>query len=109
MMPKYDLVIKNGDLVVPKLGVIKGDLGITGEKISAIALDIPEAEAGRTIDAAGKAVFPGAIDSHFHIGIYRPLSEDAASESASAATGGVTSILSLFPHRSQLSEQNRTF
>ena len=57
-MPKYDLVIKNGDLVVPKLGVIKGDLGITGEKISAIALDIPEAEAGRTIDAAGKAVFP---------------------------------------------------
>ncbi len=39
---------------------------------------------------------PGAIDSHFHIGIYRPHAEDARSESASAISGGVTTILSYF-------------
>jgi len=48
------------------------------------------------VDATGKKVFHGAIDSHVHVGIYRPLSEDAASESASAASGGVTTICSYF-------------
>ena len=95
-MPRYDLVIKGGDLVIPKLGVVRADLGVSGEKIEALAADIPAAEAETTIDAAGKAVFPGAVDSHFHIGIYRPLSEDAQSESSSAVSGGVTSILSYF-------------
>ena len=95
-MPRYDLVIKGGDLVIPKLGVVRADLGVSGEKIAALAADIPAAEAGTTIDAAGKAVFPGAVDSHFHIGIYRPLNEDAQSESSAAVSGGVTSILSYF-------------
>jgi dihydroorotase-like cyclic amidohydrolase len=48
------------------------------------------------VDATGKAVFAGAIDSHFHVGIYSPFSEDAVSESCSAASGGATSILSYF-------------
>lgn len=95
-MSRYDLVIKGGDLVMPGLGVVQADLAVSDEKIAAIALDIPASEAEKTIDATGKAVFPGAIDSHFHIGIYRPLSEDAQSESGSAASGGVTSILSYF-------------
>lgn len=95
-MPQYDLIIKQGDLVVPKLGVFRADIGVSNEKIAAIAKELPADSAAKVIDANGMAVFPGAVDSHFHIGIYRPLSEDAKSESGSAASGGVTTILSYF-------------
>ncbi|MBM4306356.1 MAG: amidohydrolase family protein [Deltaproteobacteria bacterium] len=95
-MNKYDLVIKNGNIVIPKVGVINADIGIVKEKISAIAKNIEVKEAARVIDASGKYVFPGAVDSHFHIGIFRPMDEDAKSESLSAAWGGVTTICSYF-------------
>ncbi len=95
-MADFDLIIKGGELVIPNQGVVRADIGVEGEKIAAVAQDIPAAEGVRVIDAAGKKVFPGAIDSHAHVGIYRPLSEDATSESASAASGGVTTICSYF-------------
>jgi dihydropyrimidinase/allantoinase len=95
-MSKYDLVIKNGNMVIPKIGVIKADIGIVNEKISALSKDIEAKEAVKVIDASGKYVFPGAVDSHFHIGIFRPMDEDAKSESMSAAWGGVTTICSYF-------------
>ena len=95
-MSRYDLVIKNGNMVIPKIGVIKADIGIVNEKISALSKDIEAKEAVKVIDASGKYVFPGAVDSHFHIGIFRPMDEDAKSESMSAAWGGVTTICSYF-------------
>ncbi|MFP4037471.1 MAG: dihydroorotase [Desulfobacteraceae bacterium] len=95
-MSSYDLAIKNGLLVIPCSGVRRADLGVKNEKIVTIADDIPAEAAERVIDASGKHVFPGAVDSHSHIGIYRPLDEDAASESAACAAGGVTTIASYF-------------
>ncbi len=95
-MPTHDLVIKGGNLVIPRTGVIKADIGVAGGKIAEIAQDISVSKSNQVIDAKGKFVFPGAIDSHFHVGIYRPMGEDALSESASAACGGVTTILSFF-------------
>lgn len=95
-MAVYDMVVKNGDLVIPKQGVFRADIGIKDGKIAAISREIPDSDGEQIVDATGQAVFPGAIDSHSHIGIYRPLSEDAASESASAASGGVTTICSYF-------------
>ncbi len=95
-MVLYDLLIKGGQVVFPYVGVQKADIGIQGERIAAIHSDLPAKSAARVIDASGRHVFPGAVDSHFHVGIYRPLAEDAASESASAASGGVTTILSYF-------------
>jgi len=92
----YDVVIKGGSLVVPFQGLQKTDIGISGEKIAAIDRDIPASNARQIIDASNKFVFPGAVDSHFHVGIYRPFEDDAASESTSAASGGVTTILSYF-------------
>jgi dihydropyrimidinase/allantoinase len=83
-------------MVIPKIGVIKADIGIVNEKISALSKDIEAKEAVKVIDASGKYVFPGAVDSHFHIGIFRPMDEDAKSESMSAAWGGVTTICSYF-------------
>jgi dihydropyrimidinase/allantoinase len=95
-MSAYDLVIKGGDVAIPHVGVKRADIGIMGEKIASIAENIPTESSSRVIDATGKCVFPGAIDSHFHVGIYRPFRDDAISESTSAASGGVTTILSYF-------------
>jgi dihydroorotase-like cyclic amidohydrolase len=95
-MAQYDLLIKGGSLVIPYYGVRKADIGISGERIGAVADAIPAKEGGQIIDASSKFVFPGAVDSHFHIGIYRPYRDDAISETTSAASGGVTTILSYF-------------
>ena len=95
-MASYNLLIKGGSVVIPYLGVRKADIGVTGETIGAIAETIPSEEAEKVIDATDKFVFPGVVDSHFHIGIYRPYRDDAISETTSAASGGVTTILSYF-------------
>lgn len=95
-MALYDVIIKDGSLVIPGEGVIKADLGIKDEKISTISHELVEKDAQKVVDATGKYVFPGAVDSHAHVGIYRPLEEDAASESAACAAGGVTTIASYF-------------
>ena len=95
-MSAYDLVIKGGEVVIPNVGLRRADIGIVGERIAAIAEDIPPEGSPHVIDATGKYVFPGAIDSHFHVGIFRPFKDDAVSESTSAASGGVTTILTYF-------------
>jgi dihydroorotase-like cyclic amidohydrolase len=48
------------------------------------------------LDARGKVVLPGAVDGHFHLGIYRDLTADTESETESALVGGVTTLLSYF-------------
>lgn len=95
-MADYDLVIKGGNLVIPHIGVVRADVGVQGEKIASIDHDIPASRAAQVVDASGLHVFPGVVDTHSHIGIYRPLEQDACTESACAASGGVTTILSYF-------------
>jgi allantoinase len=95
-MARYDLVVKGGSVVIPFVGVKRMDIGIKGERVAALSDNIANQDAEKVLDANGKFVFPGAVDSHFHIGIYRPFKEDAASESTSAASGGVTTILTYF-------------
>ena len=95
-MKRYDLLVKGGTLVIPHTGTIRADVGIKGGRIAAISDEIGASEGENVIDASGKMVFPGGVDSHFHVGIYRPFSQDAESESRSALIGGVTTILSYF-------------
>jgi dihydropyrimidinase/allantoinase len=95
-MSRYDLLVKNGTLVIPYTGEVRADLAVKDGKIAAIASGIDQSEAVQILDASRRVVFPGAVDSHYHVGIYRPLSEDAESESASSLVGGVTTVLSYF-------------
>jgi dihydroorotase-like cyclic amidohydrolase len=95
-MKSYDLIVKGGNVVFPFLGVKRADIGIVGEKIATIAEALSSDSAETVIDAKGQFVFPGAIDSHFHVGIYRPFQDDAVSESTSAISGGVTTTLAYF-------------
>lgn len=93
---KHDLIVKNGIVVFPFHGEIKCEIGIRDGKIATIADEIDSNQSEEVLDARGKYVFPGAVDSHYHIGIYRPHSADAESESRSALVGGVSTIISYF-------------
>lgn len=91
----YDLVVRDGTVVLPT-GTVRADVAARDGAIVAIGDDLPTAGASRVVDARGRLVLPGAVDSHFHLGIYRPHAEDTRSETTSALVGGVTSILSYF-------------
>ena len=62
----FDVVITGGQ-VVDGTGAParRADVGIEGDKISAIG-DLSSASARRAIDATGKVVSPGFIDTHVH-------------------------------------------
>lgn len=62
----FDIKIINGTLI-DGTGEARrqADIGITGDKITAIG-NLKEAESKTTIDAAGKVVSPGFIDIHTH-------------------------------------------
>ncbi|MEO3977853.1 dihydroorotase family protein [Streptomyces sp. CAU 1734] len=95
-MTRYDLLVKNGTLVVPYHGEVRADLAVSGGRIAAIGENLAETDAAEVIDAAGRAVLPGAVDAHYHIGIYRDPALDAHEETRSSLVGGVTTVLSYF-------------
>ncbi|MEH6721590.1 MAG: dihydropyrimidinase [Aurantimonas endophytica] len=91
---RFDLVIRNG-MIATASDVFAADIGIKDGVIVQIggAMD----EAAETIDAAGKYVLPGGIDSHVHIaqpsgeGII--MADDFESGTRSALFGGNTMVL----------------
>jgi dihydropyrimidinase len=85
-----DLVIKNG-MLVSASGTYRADIGVTGETITEIALELPT-DGAQVIDARDKFVLPGAIDAHTHM--EWPLSaDDFETGTIAAACGGVTTIV----------------
>src|SRR5215210_8505136 len=95
-MARFDLAVVNGYLVIPFVGTLRGDVAARDGKIVQIADRIDSSDAEVVVDAGGKPVLPGGVDAHFHIGIYRPISVDAESETSSSLVGGVTTVLSYF-------------
>jgi dihydroorotase-like cyclic amidohydrolase len=95
-MARYDTAVTGGRIVIPYQGEIVADLGISDGKIAAIARSIEPGEADEQIDATGKVVFPGAVDAHYHLGIFRDLATDTRTETTSSTVGGVTTVLSYF-------------
>jgi dihydropyrimidinase len=91
----YDLVLRGGTVATAS-AVFAADVAIEGEAIAAVGRDLP---AGlREIDARGKLVLPGGIDSHAHIeqisagGLLN--ADTFESATISAAFGGTTSVIS---------------
>lgn len=65
-----DLLIKNGTLLTVTKGEIQnGDILIIDGLIKKIGRDIKAPEGIRIIDATGKFVIPGILDSHTHIAL----------------------------------------
>jgi dihydropyrimidinase len=92
--PAYDLVIRNGRVATAS-DTFDADVAIKDGKIDAIGRALPPG--AEEIDAAGKLVLPGGIDTHCHIeqlsaaGIVNADTFESATRSA--ALGGTTTVI----------------
>ena len=92
--PAYDLVIRNGRVATAS-DVFEADVAVTGEVIVAVGRSLPAGK--REIDARGKLVLPGGVDSHAHIeqlsaaGIMN--ADTFESATTAAAFGGTTTVI----------------
>ena len=93
-MAECDLVIRNGT-VVTAADTTRCDVGITDGRIVALGERLPAGR--REIDASGRLVLPGGVDSHCHIeqrsstGIM--CADDFYTATVSAAFGGTTTVI----------------
>src|SRR4051794_16968041 len=98
----FDLIVSGGTAVLPT-GAEAADIAISGGKIVAIGApgSLAAIGAGRTVDAGGQIVMPGAIDPHVHCGmpiLGGPSNEETVSAppetvSRAALYGGTTTLL----------------
>lgn len=92
--PIYDTVIRGGTVATAS-DVFQADIGISGGTIAAIGRELPAG--AREIDAEGKLVLPGGVDTHAHIeqlsaaGMMNADTWESATRSA--ALGGTTSVI----------------
>ncbi len=90
----FDTIIAGG-AIVTAADTVKADVGIAGGKIMALGRGLKGAR--ETIDATGRYVLPGGIDSHVHIaqpsGPGVVMADGFESCTRSAAMGGNTTIL----------------
>ena len=93
MQNTCDLLIKNGYVVIPKVGIRNTNIIIENGKIKELSRSLNNLSFSRSIDATGKYILPGLIDPHVHYGVYTPIDKAARTESKSAAIGGVTTMI----------------
>ncbi len=90
----FDTIIRGGTIATAS-DTFDADIGISDGKIVALGRDMKGAR--ETIDARGKYVLPGGIDSHVHIaqpsGPGIVMADDFESCTRSAAFGGNTTVL----------------
>ena len=94
----FDLVVRGGTVVLPQTDGVAADIAISEEKIAASLAPGTAVDAAATLDVTDQVVLPGVIDVHLHLGhgkdIARPrVPEDAATETAAAALGGITTFI----------------
>ena len=93
-MSEYDLVIRGGT-VATAADTVACDVGIRDGVVATLGKDLGAGE--REIDATGRLVLPGGIDSHCHIeqrssaGVV--CADDFYSATLSAAFGGTTPVI----------------
>lgn len=100
---ELDLIIKDGFIVIPETGVVKAALGIKEGKIVGIYENPIQLRAKEVIEVRGKYIFPGVIQPHAHLGRLEKL-EDYATETYSAALGGVTTVIDFYKENGDYGE-----
>ncbi len=94
-MAQLDTVIRGGTIATAA-DVIACDVGIRAGRIVALGEDLGPAR--QVVDARGRFVLPGGIDSHVHLaqpfGDGVVMADDFVSGTRAAACGGSTSVLS---------------
>jgi dihydropyrimidinase len=93
-MQTHDLVIRHARAVTAS-DIFHCDIGISDGRITTLGQRLPAGT--QEIDAAGRFVTPGGIDSHVHLdqptGDGSVMADDFASGSRSAACGGTTTLI----------------
>src|SRR2546430_11636481 len=93
-MAEYDLVVRNGTLATAS-DVFRADLGIIDGRIATIGSKLGAGR--REINAAGRIVTPGGIDSHCHVEQRSSMgvmtADDFFTATRSAACGGTTTVI----------------
>ncbi len=88
------MVIRGGTVATAS-DTVKCDVGIRGGRVVALGLDLGGAT--EVVDATGKLVLPGGIDSHVHLaqpsGAGIVMADDFESGTRSAAFGGNTLVM----------------
>ena len=92
---RFDRLIKGGNVVTPA-GMFTGDVGITGETITALGVNLEADKATKVIDAIGHYVIPGVLDVHVHLEL--PFmgavsADDYRTGTRAGARGGVTTLI----------------
>src|SRR5258708_6199215 len=94
-MQPFDLVIRGGTMGTAT-DTMQADVGIRGSTVAAIAEGLDKGK--KEIDARGKLVLPGGVDSHSHIeqlsasGLMN--ADTFQSATTAAAYGGTTTVIS---------------
>lgn len=90
----FDLTVRHGT-VVTAADAVAADIGVRTGRIAAIGTGLPAGR--RDIDATGKLVLPGGVDSHCHVeqrsSTGMMCADDFYSASVAAAFGGTTTII----------------
>jgi dihydropyrimidinase len=93
-MADYDLVVRNGTVATAS-DVFRADIGVVDGRIATIGTKL--AAGRRDIDADGRIITPGGVDSHCHIaqrssaGVMT--ADDFFTATRSAACGGTTTVI----------------
>src|SRR5690606_13554581 len=94
-MSEFDVIVRGGTVVTAS-ETMRADVGVKDGRIVALAERLT-GSAARVVDATGRYVMPGGIDSHCHI--EQPSStggrnaESWESGTRSAACGGTTTVI----------------
>ncbi|WP_110096707.1 dihydropyrimidinase [Pseudomonas putida] len=93
-MGPFDVVVRNAR-VVTAADEFTSDIGIRGGRIVALAVELPMGDV--EIDAQGRHVTPGGVDSHVHFdqptGDGSVMADDFLTGTVSAACGGTTTVI----------------
>ena len=93
-MSRFDTIIRGG-MVATSAAVVRCDIGIREGRIAALADSLEGAD--HVIDAEGRTVTPGGVDSHCHID--QPsrngsvCADDFLTGTRSALAGGTTTVI----------------
>jgi dihydroorotase (multifunctional complex type) len=89
---KADLLVRDARVVKPD-AIVPASLAVREGRIAAVLAPGETMEARRAIDAGGRHVLPGLLDTHIHLGnANQSFAEDCITESRHAVTGGVTTM-----------------
>lgn len=90
---QFDTLIRGGRVCTAEQGVFEADLALSDGKVAAILRPGERVAAEVVVDASDQIVLPGAIDPHLHFCLVKEPEDDYDTETASAAVGGVTTVM----------------